>query len=135
MIIFLQGRRNRKAVSQELKRGKKELDLTIKAIAEARSVTRRGHAVKVYISSDNGLDTVLPEELWDILLKLQDDERIIKIKWFPDWLLPSDPFTIEKHNSTIKAILDKSRKHFIVQILDGFDKWCANYRTGKIKLS
>ena len=59
--------------------GKKALDLIIKAIAEAKEVTRKGHEVKVYISPANGLKAIYPDLILDILLKLQDDDRIIVI--------------------------------------------------------
>lgn len=133
VAIFLQGRRGKGDVPQKSTRVKKELDLIIKAIVEAKEITRRGEEVKIYISSDTGLDAIYAQELKDILLKLQDDEKIITIKSFPDWLLPSVKFTIDVHKSRTLAKLDPSRNHFIVDTLNGFDKWCADYMAGKIK--
>ena len=127
-IIIFQGRRDKRTVSPELERRKKELDLVIEAIAEAKEITRKGQEVKVYISSSTKLDTIFPEQIKDLLLKLQDDERIITLKSFPDWLLPHSRFTIDLHHSRMEAIRDPSRKHFIVDILGGFDEWCVNYR-------
>lgn len=108
--------------------GKKELDLIIKAIAEAKEVTRKGHRVKVYISNDNGLKAIYPQQPKDILLKLQDDERIITIKSFPNRLLRSGSLTHDTLDSMISDMLDPSRVHFIVDTLDGFDKWYADHR-------
>ncbi len=108
--------------------GKKKLDLIIGAIAEAKEVTRKGHPVKVYMSGDNGLKAIYPQELKVILLKLQDDEKIIRIKSFPNWLLPSVKFTMDVFDSRMLAIRDPSLKHFVVDILDGFDKWYGDYQ-------
>lgn len=101
--------------------GKKELDLIIEAITDAKKVTRKGHAVKVYIRRDNQLVTVYPEELYDILLKLQDDDRIIRVKTFPHERSYRD-------EDTWKSLWSNGELHFSVKILDTFDKWCADYR-------
>lgn len=133
MAIYIQGKRGKGDILPKSTRVKKELDLIIGAIVEAKKITRKGHEVKVYISSDTGLNAIYAQELKDILLKLQDDEKIITIKLFPDWLLPSTKFTKDVHDSRILAKLEPSRKHFIVNTLDSFDKWCADYMAGKIK--
>ena len=104
--------------------GEKELGLVIEAIADAKKVTRQGHAVKVYIRRDNHLVTVYPEELYDILLKLQDDEKIIKVKTFPQLhSYISEDFLSLWHNGKLD---------FSVKILEPFDKWCADYRAKAI---
>ncbi len=100
-----------------------KLTLVLKAIMEAKRITTSGKAITVYITDSNGLSRIYPQELKDILLKLQDDERIIRIKSFPDWLLPHEHFTMDIYNSKMGAIRDPSIKHFVVETLDTFDKW------------
>ena len=130
--------------------GQKELDLIINAIAEAKEITRKGHEVKVYISPRNGLRAIIPTLLVDILLKLQDDYKIIAIRAVPHyWLRENQPkpyldyFAQRFPNlmsefesalpvmngaySNIKDTQDYSSLYFIVDILDGFDKWYADY--------
>lgn len=106
---------------------RKKLDLVIQAIAEARELTPRGQEVRVYISADNGLDAIYPQVLRDTLLKLQNDEGIIKIRSFPNWLLPSKRLTEKIFEERIKAVLEPLRKNFAIETLNGFDKWCADY--------
>jgi hypothetical protein len=105
-----------------------KLDCVIKAILEAKSITPKGHIIRVYISQDNGLAAIYPEELKQILLKLQDDERILKIESFPDWLLATDKLTHDILNQVVLAELDPSRNRFEVTTLKNFDGWCARYR-------
>ena len=101
--------------------GKKKLDLIIEAIADAKEVTRKGHEVKVYIRRDNQLVTVYPEELYDILLKLQDEDRIIRVKTFPHERSYRD-------EDTWKSLWRDGKLHFSVEILEPFDKWGTDYR-------
>ena len=99
---------------------KQKLDLVLKAITDAQYITRKGDEVKVYISESNGLTSINAQEIKDILYKLQDDEKVITIKSFPNWMLASGEFTEEKLNNRVLAALDPSRNHFIVIINDSF---------------
>jgi hypothetical protein len=57
-----------------------KLDTIVNAIIEARKATRIGHYSRLYHNSDNGLKKINLNELYDILLQLRDDEKIIHIK-------------------------------------------------------
>jgi len=105
-----------------------KLDCVIKAIQEAKNITPQGHLIRVYISQDNGLAAIYPEELKQILLKLQDDEKILKIESFPDWLLPIVTVTHEIFDQIILAALEPSRNRFEVTTLENFDRWFDRYR-------
>jgi len=100
-----------------------KLMLVVKAITEAKKITPRAKDITVYISHTNRLASIYIQELYDILLKLQDDEKIIAIKSFPDWLLPSNGFTKKQLSQEIKATLDPSIKNFKVRILKKFDEF------------
>ena len=102
-----------------------KLDLVIKAIVEAKGITPKGQLVKVYLDNNEKLRGIYPGELKTILLKLQDDEKILRIESFPDYLLPSEHFTKDIYLSQLDAILDPQKKHFTIDTLDTFDKWCA----------
>ena len=100
-----------------------KLTLVAKAIMEAKQITPLGKDIPVYITDSNGLSRIYPQELKDILLKLQDDEKILQIKSFPDWLLPDAPVTINLFDRQMQGIRHPSTKHFVVNIFDGFCKW------------
>lgn len=112
--------------------GKKELDLVIKAIAEAKEITRKGDEVKVYIPPQWVAGPIYPQQLKDMLLKLQHDENIIKIKSFPNCLLPTknltERLTKEALMSRLELALNPGERYFTIEVRDGFDKWLLNYR-------
>lgn len=106
---------------------KKELAIILKAIAEAKEFTRKGHEVHVDISSNNRLDTIYPDRLIDILLILQDDEKILKIKVSPEWSYRPDTMDLDTAEILSEMGGDFPIGDFTVDILEGFDEWCANY--------
>ena len=106
---------------------KKELDLILKAIVEAREFTRKGHEVHVDISGNNGLCTIYPDRLIDILLILQDDEKILKIKVSPEWSYRPDTMDLDTAIVLTDMGGDFPIGYFTVDILEGFDEWCADY--------
>ena len=120
VIVFIVG-------DMEMDMGNKKLDFIIKAIEEAKVITPKGDEVKVYLDNDEKLRGINPVELNDILIKLQNDERIVRIKSFPDWLLPSTKFTHETINQIMSSALNPSLNHFAIETLEGFEEWCANY--------
>jgi hypothetical protein len=97
-----------------------KLTLVVKAIAEAEQNTRKGQDVAVYITDDNGLSRIYPSELKEILLKLQDDKRVLTLKTFPDWLLESDSLTQEKIIQEIEATIHPERNNFTINISKNF---------------
>lgn len=107
-----------------------KLDLVIKAIEDAKEITPKGQLVIVYLENNEKLRGIYPQELKTMLLKLQDDEKILRIESFPEWLLPSR-LTHEKADQRILAAMDSSKNNFMVDILNGFDKWYVNYRKNR----
>jgi len=100
-----------------------KLALVAKAIMDARQITPVGEDTTVYIKQSNGLTQIYPQEIKDILIKLQSDEGVILIKSFPDWLLSHDKFTMEVFDQQIEAIRQPERNNFVVNVLNTFDKW------------
>ncbi len=62
--------------------------LVARAIMEAKIITPSGKDVIVYITDSNGLSRILPQEIKSILIKFQDDEKVILLKLFPEWWWP-----------------------------------------------
>lgn len=101
-------------------------DVIIKAISEARAITRKGYDVNVYITSENRLDAIYPRQLRDILLKLQDDEGILTLKSFPKHLVYDD-FDNEVLESMVWAKAAPQGVYFTVGIHENFDKWASKH--------
>jgi hypothetical protein len=100
-----------------------KLTLVIKAIEEAKLVTPKDKKITVYISYANKLAQIYPEELKTILLKLQGDEKILKLISFPDWLLSSGKYTQKKISQHILATIEPSRNKFMVRTFKKFEKF------------
>jgi hypothetical protein len=100
-----------------------KLMLVVKAIIEAEQNTRKGCDVAVYITDDNGLSRIYPSELKEILLKLQDDEGVLTLKTFPDWLLESDSLTQTQISQKIGAMIKPERNNFTINISKRFAKF------------
>ncbi len=96
-----------------------KLNIIISAIREAQKATRKEHYTSLYLTKDNRLTEIDPNELHDILLKLQDDEKIITVKDIPTKLKP----VIEQTDDAFKG----EKTYFLIDILDGFDDWYENY--------
>lgn len=95
-----------------------KLDLLINELAEAKKRTRIGQPAKVFVDKKSGLlKAVILPEIYDILLKLQDDLKIITIKDKP----------ISLKSISERGILDENEDHFLIEILDSFDDWYENY--------
>ncbi len=95
-----------------------KLDLIISEIVEARKRARAGQPAKVFVDKKSGLlKAVILPEIYDILLKLQDDLKIITIK--------DKPISLKTINE--RGILDENEDHFLIKILDGFDDWYENH--------
>ncbi len=93
-----------------------KLDLVVKAIVEARKLTRKEQDTKLYLTSDNGLKPLNPNEIYSILLKLQDDERILSVQDIPT--------VIQK---LFDISLEGSRDFFLLEIKNDFDSWYEKY--------
>lgn len=102
-----------------------KLALVAKAIMDAKQLTPVGTDTPVYITDSNGLTRIYPQELKGILVKFQNDERVITLKSFPEWLLPIElkDWNTAAVNKQMEVALDPSKNHFVVNVLDTFDKW------------
>lgn len=90
-----------------------KLDLIVKAVVEARKATRKGQSTTLHLNATNGLDHLDREEIRNILLQLQD-ENALKVNPKTNRLLP---LSQQPTNPS----------YFLLDILDGFDEWYANY--------
>ncbi len=107
--------------------GKKELDLVIRAIAEVKEITPIGRQLRVDISARNGLESLHPEELELILLKLQDDEKILEIKSPPEYMYRPDTLDLDT-TVVLSDIGYPALGQFEIEVLDSWDTWYTNYR-------
>lgn len=100
-----------------------KLAITIEAIREAQQFTRKDYYTKLHIGTGNGLSRIHIEHLHEILLQLQDDEKIIEIKEMPTAL---QPLTVQVSN-----MLVNKTNYFLIEVLDTFDSWYINYLVQK----
>ncbi|PIQ72345.1 hypothetical protein COV86_03475 [Candidatus Roizmanbacteria bacterium CG11_big_fil_rev_8_21_14_0_20_35_14] len=96
-----------------------KLSIIISALREAQKATRKEHYTSLYLTKDNRLTEIDPNELHDILLKLQDDEKVITIKDIPTKLKP----VFEQTDDAFKG----EKTYFLIDTLDSFDDWYASY--------
>lgn len=102
----------------------RKISVVVRAIAEAKAIIPKGQEVKVCLSNVLKDKQLRVQELYDILRKLEGDEKILTIMHFPHGLLhirdgwgkiyPPKEF-------------DLSNEYFTVKLLRRFDKWCADY--------
>ena len=92
-----------------------KLDIVIKAIVEARKLARKGQDTKLYtklyLTSDNGLKGFNLNELYDILLQLEQKEKVFFVQDIP---------------SDIKKLFEtdfEKKDYFLLEIKDAFDSW------------
>jgi hypothetical protein len=122
-----------------------KLDLVIKAISEAIQITPEGCDVIVYISSDNGLDAINPKEIENILIKLQDDDKILTINsqehqeqeegfilaYLEYYGKAPTPQEINQwksaKNKNLSSLYVPSMRYFSISFNDGFHSWCKKY--------
>lgn len=108
--------------------GKTKLDLTIQAIFEAKEITPKGQSVTVYLSNILKHHQFYLQELKDILRKLEDDEKILTLMRFPNYLLRVPNWRSGVWIDGISGRReDPLMEYFTVTLLDGFDDWCADY--------
>lgn len=90
MAVLLSGKTalSRDIVTTNL--GHNKLQLVVNAIEEARQITPRGEDIVVCISSSNELKSLYPEEIDSILKKLQNEQKALIIKSFPEWSIKTD---------------------------------------------
>lgn len=93
-----------------------KLDLIVAELAEAIKRTRIGQPVKIFVTKQSELvKKIIPQEIHELLLQLQDDEKILKIKEIPTDLKTGWEVNIDKID------------YFLIDILNTFDDWYENY--------
>lgn len=96
-----------------------KLTIIIEAINEARQFTRKDCFTKLYIGTGNGLSRIPLAQLHDILLQLQDDEKIIRVEELPTEL---------KHFTLQTSDMFYGKKiYFLIDVLETFDDWYGRY--------
>lgn len=104
-----------------------KLDLVIKAIEEAKGITPKGQDVTVYLSNVLKHGQLRLQELYEILHKLEDDEKIVTLMRFPRYLLKLD---LDSHDYTDMLTGEKvnpSKEYFTVKVHRSFNAWFVNY--------
>ena len=97
-----------------------KLDIVVEAIREAKKFTRKDCLTKLYWGNGNGLSRVGLDATYDILLQLQDDEKVIKVD----------------KNTSSKGSVDQTvdiqsgtKNYFMVDVLDDtFENWYISYK-------
>lgn len=93
-----------------------KLDLIIAELVEAKKRSRIGQSGKIFISKQSELTKkIIPQEAHELLLQLQDDEKIITIKEIPTDLKSGWEVEINKID------------YFLIDFLDTFDGWYEGY--------
>lgn len=96
-----------------------KLEITINAIREAKQFSRKEYFTKLHIGTGNGLSRAGIEAVYDILLQLQDEEKIILIKELPTSLKAP----IDQVNDMTKG----AKTFFLIDIYPEFDEWYEKY--------
>ena len=97
-----------------------KLDIVIEAIKEAKKFTRKDYLTKLYIGNGNGLTRVGIDATYDILLQLQDDEKVIKV---------NKKITSQGEFDQTIDIKNDVKNYFLIEVLgELFEKWCAIYQ-------
>ena len=103
-----------------------KLELVIKAIQEAKKITPKGQLVKVYLPNVLKFKQFRLQELYDILSKLEDDEKILTLMRFPRYLLKLD-LDRYTYTSSDGEVVDPSKEYFTIKVRRNFNEWSANY--------
>lgn len=96
-----------------------KLEIILKAIVEAQKTTRKEYRTKLYIKEENKLETIEAQSVNDILLQLQDDEKILKVS--------DKPSSIKTFSEKPPTELIDIKDYFLIEILDTFEDWYENY--------
>lgn len=105
-----------------------KLDIVVEAIREAKKFTRKDCLTKLYWGNGNGLSRVGLDATYEILLQLQDDEKVIKVA--------KNTSSKGNFDQTVD-IQNGAKNYFMVDVLDDtFENWYINYKIkqkGKIE--
>lgn len=97
-----------------------KLNIVVEAIREAKKFTRKDCLTKLYVGNGNGLSRVGLDATYDILLQLQDDEKVIKV----------DKKKISQGNFDQSIDIQNGTKNFfLIDVLDNtFENWYIRYQ-------
>ena len=96
-----------------------KLSIVLRALFEARKFTREKQLTKLYVTLENGLRKLNTGEIHDILLKLQDDEKIIRIA--------NKPTKLKSLGEKSEDLLEGDRDYFLIEDLSNLDVWYSNF--------
>lgn len=102
-----------------------KFELIVKAIAEAKKYAREEYYPKLYYNEESGLKGVDLNQIHDILLQLQDDDKIITVK--------DTPTALKSAMEQATEGLNGAKRYFTIDILDNFEEWFKNYLTNQQK--
>lgn len=96
-----------------------KLDIVVEAIREAKQFTRKDSLTKLYWGNGNGLSRVGLDATYDILLQLQDDEKVIKV---------DKKKTSQGSFDQTVDIQEGTKNYFLIDVLDEtFENWYEAY--------
>jgi len=96
-----------------------KLDIVVEAIREAKKFTRKDDLTKLYWGNGNGLSRVGLDATYDILLQLQDDEKVVRVDKKKTSQGSFDQ-TVDIQNGT--------KNFFLIDVLDDtFEDWYEAY--------
>jgi hypothetical protein len=100
-----------------------KLDIVVEAIREAKQFTRKDCLTKLYWGNGNGLSRVGLDATYDILLQLQDDEKVIKV---------DKKRTSQGDFDQTVEIQEGTKNYFLIDVLDEtFENWYETYLLNK----
>ena len=99
---------------------KEKILLILNAIVEARTISSDPSLVNLYLSRADGLDDFDPNEIFDILTKIENDEKVLIIEGIPG--------IVDLHTGTVAdEALYNTKTYFSIRILDTFDQWLQEF--------
>ncbi len=98
-----------------------KLNLLISELVEAKKRTRSGQSAKIFVTKQTELTKkIIPQEVHELLLQLQDDEKVLTVEEIPTELKTGITASMEAVEGKIE--------YFLIKILDTFDDWLIRYR-------
>lgn len=95
--------------------GNEKLLKILNAIQEARKASVNPFLVNLYITKADDLDEFDPNEIYDILYKIEHQEKVLEIENVPSIVDPGS------------YIFSLPQTYFSIKLLDNFDKWCKRF--------
>ncbi len=92
----------------------------LNGINEARKIYGQIGLIKLYPNKTTGLDDFDPNEIYDILAKIESEEKILKVKEVPAIIR----FRIGTSN---EDALYNTNTYFLIEVLTNFDRWHTSF--------